>query len=232
MPSWCLQTAASQKLRRQCDLSGAPDRSHGRRRFVESARSGDTLALELLRKVRRLFAIERLSARAGENAEQRLARRKEHSRPIIEEIRAWVDEQRAVIAPKSPLGRALGYLHRQWKRLILFLEDGHIELTNNRVEGELRKLVLGKKNWLFTWQDLGGERTAAIHTIVATCVAHGINPRAYLHRVVRLLVDGWPQSRLAELLPDEIATLCPELAVRQDKALPNTTCAPALPVPV
>ena len=77
-------------------------------------------------------------------------------------IRAWIDEHRDITPPKTPLGRALGYLDRQWKRLTLFLEDGNIALTNNRRERELRRLVLGRKNWLFTWLDDGGNRTADI----------------------------------------------------------------------
>ncbi len=143
----------------------------------------------------------------------------------MEVLRDWVDKQREVIAPKSEYGRALGYIHRQWHRLILFLQDGNIELTNNRRERELRKLVLGKKNWLFAWEDLGGERTANILTIIATCVGHDINPRAYLHVVTRLLIEGWPQKRLAELLPDRIALMHPELrlapTVKKSQSLPE-----------
>jgi transposase len=205
--------------------------AHGRRRLVEAARLGDTLALEALRMIADLFRVERESTAAGETAEQRHARRAEHSRPILEQLRGWVDEQRQVIPPKSPLGRALGYLHRQWQRLTLFLEDGNLELTNNRLERELRKLVLGKRNWLFTWEDLGGERTAHILTIIATAVAHNINPRAYLHVVTQLLVEGWPQSRLRDLLPDRILALHPELDTSRGPELATSADAPALPVP-
>lgn len=186
---------------------------HGRRRFVEAARSGDTIALEGLRKIAPLFAVERTATLAGDTAEQRRARRLEHSRPILDELRIWLDEHRAFIPPKTPLGRALGYLHRQWKRLILFLEDGNIELTNNRRERELRRLVLGRKNWLFTWLDLGGERTAAILTIVATCIAHDIDPRAYLHVVTKCIVHGGPRTALGDLLPDKILVAHPELYI-------------------
>ena len=83
--------------------------------------------------------------------------------------------------------------------------DGNIELTNNRVERELRKLVLGRRNWLFAWEDLGGERTAAILTIIASCVSYGVNPRAYLHLATKLILNGWPQAKLRELLPDRLA---------------------------
>jgi transposase len=193
--------------------------SHGRRRLAEAARSGDKIALEGLRLIGRLFAIERQSIAEGDGAAHRLARRKEHSQPIIDELRAWLDEKRACVPPKTPLGQGLGYLHRQWPRLILFLSDGNVELTNNRVERELRKLVLGRRNWLFTWEDLGGKRTASVLTIVGTCVAHGVNPRAYLHRIANLIINGWPKSKLRDLLPDRLVATFPELLVRDDPNL-------------
>ena len=199
--------------------------SHARRGLVEATRSGETVALEGLHLIRRLFAVERWSTLCGDAVEQKRARRVEYSTPALNELRNWVDKQREFIAPKTQYEQALGYVHRQWRRLTLFLEDGNIELTNNRRERELRKLVLGKKNWLFTWEDLGGERTANILTIVGTCVSHDINPRAYLHVVTKLLIEGWPQKQLRELLPDRIALIHPELrlppAVKKNPSLPE-----------
>lgn len=188
--------------------------SHARRGLVEAARGGDKIALDGLRKIARIFAVERQSLIDGDTAEQRLGRRRRDSGPVIDELRTWIDEQRSTAPPRTPLGAALGYLHRQWQRLLLFLGDGNVELTNNRVERELRKLVLGRRNWLFTWEDLGGERTAAVLSIVGTCVAHGINPRAYLHLVTNLIVNRWPQARLRDLLPDRIGLSHPDLLVR------------------
>jgi transposase len=198
--------------------------SHGRRGFVEAARGGDLDALEAIRIIRKLFAIERLSAIKSDTPDERRARRLEHSAAVLEELAAWVADKRATTPPKTPLGKALGYLHRQWKRLTLFLDDGRIELTNNRVERELRSLVLGRKNWLFVDGDLNGERTASILTILATAIAHRINPRAYLHLVTQLIVDKWPRARYAELLPAALATRHPELR------LPSPP-RPALPRP-
>lgn len=194
--------------------------AHGRRRLVEAARSGDKLALQGLFTIARIFAIERDSSLAGDSAEDRRLRRAIHTRPVLDELRGWLDEQRQSVPPKTPLGRALGYLHRQWHRLVLFLEDGNIEATNNRREHELRRLVLGRKNWLFTWLDVGGERTASILTIMATCIAHDVDPRAYLHLITKLIVNGWPNSRLRELLPDRILVAHPELYVGDRDALP------------
>jgi transposase len=203
--------------------------AHARRRLVEAARAGDRIALEGLRIIARLFAVERESTGAGDTAEKRRERRDRFTKPILDELHAWMEQQRAIIPPKTPLGRALGYLHRQWHRLLLFLEDGNIEATNNRRERELRRLVLGRKNWLFTWLDEGGDRTADILSIVATCIAHDVNPRAYLHRVVHCIVHGWPQSKIRDLLPDRMLLAHPELYVGDPDALPVPAVAPALP---
>ncbi len=110
-----------------------------------------------------------------------------------------------------------------------FLDNGNIEATNNRRERELRRLILGRKNWLFTWLDVGGERTAAILTIIATCIAHDVNPRAYLHLVPKLIVGGWPHSKLRELLPDRMLLAHPELYAGERDALPAMPHTPLLP---
>ena len=206
--------------------------SHGRRRLVEAARGGDQIAMEGLEKIAGLFRIEKQSAMAGDTFAERLVRRKEHSSPIMDDLKQWLDDKRAIIVPKTPLGAALGYLHRQWNRLALFLENGAVAITNNRVERELRKLVLGRRNWLFVWGDLGGERTASILSIIGTCVAHGVNPRAYLHLVTNLLLNKWPQSRLRDLLPDRMAQRHPELVVQPDQqSLPDVAELPRLSPP-
>lgn len=147
---------------------------------------------------------------------------------MLAELRAWIDKHRATAPPKTPMGKALGYLHRQWARLVLFLEDGRIELTNNRVERELRALVLGRKNWLFATGDLGGERTAKILTNIGTCVSQRVNPRAYLHLVTKLLIHGWPQARILELLPERLAQAHLELRLPPPPPLPQPSATPLL----
>jgi len=202
--------------------------AHARRRLVEAARAGDRIALEGVRIIARLFAVERESTSAGDNAEQRRDRRQRLSRPILDELRSWIDRQKSLVPPKTPLGKGLGYLDRQWRRLLLFLEDGNIEATNNRRERELRRLVLGRRNWLFTWLDEGAERTGDILSIIATCIAHDVNPRAYLHRVVHCIVHGWPQAKLRDLLPDRMLAEYPELYVGDPDALPMPPSTRAL----
>ena len=202
--------------------------AHARRRLVEAARAGDRIALEGVRIIARLFAVERESTCAGDSAEQRRERRDRCTRPILDELRSWIDRQKAVVPPKTPLGKGVGYLDRQWHRLRLFLEDGNIEATNNRRERELRRLVLGRRNWLFTWLDEGGERTGHILSIIATCIAHDVNPRAYLHLVVHRIVHGWPQAKLRDLLPDRMLGAHPELYIGDPDALPMPPVTRAL----
>jgi transposase len=203
--------------------------SHGRRGFVEAARAGDLIALETVRRIAPIFAVERTSMLSGDTAEDRRKRRDEYTRPVLDDLHAWVEDNLGAIAPKTPLGRAFGYLQRQWKRLTLFLDDGNIEATNNRRERELRPYVLGRKNWLFTWEDDGGERVANILSIIATAISHEVNPRAYLHLVVRRILDGWPQAKLRELLPDRMLVAHPELFIGEIDDLPILTApAPAI----
>jgi hypothetical protein len=191
--------------------------SHARRGLVECARSGDRVALEGVRLIAPLFEVERESKLAGDHAAERKARRERKSKPLADAVFAWVDEQRALVPPKTALGKALGYLHRQRRRLLLFLDDGNVPLTNNRRERELRKPVLGRRNWLFAWKDVGGQRLAAILTILNTAIAHGINPREYLVVVTQALLEG---RDVLELLPDRIALSHPELRVPSFEAPP------------
>lgn len=185
--------------------------AHARRGLVRCARSGDRVAFGGVKMMAPLFETERASKAAGDTAEQRKQRRQRESKARVEAIRVWVDEQRDITPPTTQFGKALGYIARQWKRLTLFLDDGNIPLTNNRRERELRKLVLGRRNWLFVWEDDGAERTANILTIVATCVSHGLNPREYLLVVTNALLAG--TDDIDSLLPDRIAVARPELVV-------------------
>jgi transposase len=185
--------------------------AHARRGLVKAARGGDLLAVEGLRIIAKLFLVERVASALHESAEQRRARRQEQSAIVLDELHDWVEHHRGLITPKSPLGKALGYMHRQWARLLLFVEDGRIEATNNHVERSLRPLVLGLKNWLFTYDDIGAERTAIILSVIGTCVAQRINPRAFLHKALALLVQGWDEDKMHELAPERLAEHYPEL---------------------
>ena len=187
--------------------------SHGRRRLVEAARRGDLRAIDGLQIYAKLFAIERRADRLGLDAAARQRLRQAESLVVLEELREWVLALAPTVEPKSKLGEGLTYLQRQWLRLCLFLFDGEIEVTNNASERALRPWALGRHTYLFVGDQLHATRWAAAYTLCATALAHGLNPRAYLHAVVAKLIGGHSHTRLDELLPDAMSVADPALVL-------------------
>lgn len=177
--------------------------SHGRRGLVEALRGGDARAVEGLVTYAKIFHVDAESKRLGESQEQRFERRLRDSAPLVGELRAWLDLRRGDVEPKTPLGRALGYLHRQWPRLTAFLRDPCMVLTNNEVESGLRTWVLDRKTWLFVGNEASARRAADALTILTTCKRMGINPRAYLRHALAKLLAG--EKSLVALLPETYA---------------------------
>jgi len=177
--------------------------SHGRRGLVEALRSGDARALPGLHLYSQIFHVDAESKRLGETSEQRFERRLRDSAPLITELRAWVDLRRADVEPRSILGKALGYLHRQWPRLTAFLRDPQMELTNNEVERDLRCWVLDRKTWLFVGHEQSAQRAADALTLITTCKKMGLDPRAYLRDTLAKILAG--EKSLTALLPETYA---------------------------
>ena len=161
---------------------------------------GDARATEGIEIYAQLFHVEAESQRAQETHAERFARRQRESAPILLSLRAWVDEARAKVEPKSKLGKALGYLHRQWPRLAAFLRDPLMELTNNEVERDLRRWVLDRKTWLFLGHEASARRAASALTLLTTCRKMGLEPRRYLRETLAKLLAG--ERDLSALLPE------------------------------
>ena len=104
------------------------------------------------------------------------------------------------VLPRGPLGQAIGYAQNQWTALTRFVDDGRIELDNNAAERALRAVALGRKNYLFAGSDAGGERAAAIYSLVGSAKLNDLNPQAYLTHVLERIAD-YPINRVDELLP-------------------------------
>jgi len=174
--------------------------AHGRRRLVAAVRLGDARAVEGLALYAQIFHVDAQSKRLGETLEQRFERRLRQSAPRVQELRAWVDLRLGDVEPKSALGQAVGYLHRQWPRLTTFLCDPLMELTNNEVEGGLRTWVADRKMWLFVGNELSARRAADALTLITTCKKMGIDPRAYLRDTLAKILAG--EKSLTALLPE------------------------------
>jgi len=173
--------------------------SHARRYYVQAVDT-DKRAAVALAWIRDLFLTEREAAE-GTPAD-RLALRIEKSQPILKDLGAWIKETWPSAPPKSPLGRALTYTINQWTQLNRFLEDGRLELHNNACERALRKIAIGRANWMFAGSDAGAERAAVIYTVLGTCRLRGVDPFAWLKDVLEKLASGWKQSDIAALLPN------------------------------
>ena len=174
--------------------------AHARRKIFEgraaTPESADALAL-----IKEIYRVEREAKQAGiVGTRKHLAMRKERSAPLMAQLRKWLDEQRPQHVPKSPMGRAVGYASDNWKALTRFLVDAKIAVDNNKAESALRRVALGRKNYLHVANETCGENIAGLYSLVATCEANDVNPVEYLSDVL-LRVGEHPASRIDELLP-------------------------------
>ena len=178
-----------------------PDASwaHGRRKFFKLAEIARApLALEAVRRIDAIFAAER--AINGKPAEQRLASRRRLVAPLVAELERWMRPARARLSRHSDVAKAMDYMLKRCGTFTRFLDDGRICLTNNAAERALRGIALGRKSWLFAGSDRGGERAAAMYSLIVTCKLNGVDPRAWLVDVLARIADHLA-SRLHELLP-------------------------------
>jgi transposase len=173
--------------------------SHARRKFFVLADVAKApLALEAVRRIDAIFDAER--ALNGVAEDQRLALRKEHAAPVVRELEAWMRSERGRLSRHNDVAKAMDYMLKRWAAFIRFLDDGKICLSNNAAERALRGVAVGRRNWLFAGSDRGGERAAAIYTLIASAKLNDIDPQAWLEDVLRRIADH-PASQLAALLP-------------------------------
>ena len=156
------------------------------------------LALEAVRRIDALFDIER--AINGHSTEQRRAVRQELSAPLVADLESWLREQRRKLSRGNDLAKAMDYMLKRWPAFARFLDDGRICLSNNAAERALRGIALGRKSWLFAGSDGGGQRAAAMFSLIVTAKMNDIDPQAWLADVLARIADH-PAQRIDELLP-------------------------------
>ena len=147
-----------------------------------------------------LFEIERMVT--GQTPEARLELRQCQSAPLVAELEGWLRGERALLSKHAEVAKAIDYLlsSNHWPGFTRFLEDGRVCLTNNAAERSLRGVALGRKAWLFAGSERGGQRAAAMYTLIGTAKLNDIDPQAWLADVIARISD-MPVSRLHELLP-------------------------------
>jgi transposase len=180
--------------------------AHARRKFDAVLKGAGKhkpppLAVQAMNYIRRLYHID--GEVKGQSPEARHAHRQAHSRPLLAEMRAWLDDHlAAALGAGGLLATAFLYLHNQWSKLVRVLDDGRLGLDNNPAERPFRPIAVGRKNWLFCHSEDGARATAIWYSVVATAQANGWEPYHYLRRVLsdipRFLQEG---RSLEPLLP-------------------------------
>ena len=174
--------------------------AHARRKLHDVTKSGAApIAQEGLAQIQALYRIEK--DLRGLPADQRRAARQGRSKPIIDAFKLWLVQNRARVSAKSPTGEALKYIAKYWDGLILFLDDGRIELDSNAVERTIRPIALNRKNALFAGHDAGAQNWAVIASLIETCRLNGIVPHGYLSGILNAIAGGHKQMDINELLP-------------------------------
>lgn len=181
--------------------------AHARRGFTDVLKSlpanspKPETATEGLQFCNKLYAIERELKEL--DPEERYEKRLEKSKPVLDAFLSWLQIQEQRVLPKSGLGKAIAYCLNQWDKLVAFLEDGRLEIDNNRSERSIKPVVIGRKAWLFANTPQGARASAIIYSIVETAKANGLNPYYYLRYLFEQLpnMDLTDEYALDRLLP-------------------------------
>lgn len=177
--------------------------AHARRKYFElHADTGSPQALQALQRIAELYAIEQ--AINGKPPDERQRIRQQQAKPKLQELKTWMDQTLAAISAKSDLAKAILYSARRWTALTRYADDGRIEIDNSAAERGLRCVALGRNNYLFAGSDAGGERAAAMYSLIGTAKLNGLDPQAYLRYVLERIGDH-PVNRIDELLPWNVA---------------------------
>jgi hypothetical protein len=184
--------------------------AHARRKFHELHTIRPTATTEeALRRIGELYAIE--AQMRGKPPDERRQVRQAQAKPLLDDLEIWLRQKLLTLSRKSDTASAIQYALNQWQALLRYCNDGVIEIDNNAAERSLRTVALGRKNYLFAGADTGGERAAAMYTLMETAKLNDINPEAYLRYVLTHIADH-PINRIDELLPWNVAN---QLAPKQ-----------------
>jgi transposase len=174
---------------------------HARRPFARALELRDPLAAFFVEQFQAVYRIEAQAKESALTATQRLELRQEHSRPILERMRARAEELDP-LPLSTPMREGVRYLQNQWPRLLVPFElEGRLEIDNGPAERRLRRLASGRRAWLFAGSPAGAQRIAHMLSLVSTADAAGVDPGGYLADVFERITAGWPHRRRDDLLP-------------------------------
>ena len=184
--------------------------AHGRRHFFDAKDTDARRCAQMLSMVRELYKVEDEATAQIATAQNctpmeadaiRLTLRQQRSVPMLATIKTWLDSEQKLVLPRSPMAQAIGYMLNQWEALNIYTTQGFLNIDNNAAERALRRIGIGRKNWLFAGHDQAAEHAATLYSLIASAERHGLDPQAYL-RGVLVRMPSMPVSQLEKLLPD------------------------------
>lgn len=196
--------------------------AHARRKFFDARETDGARAAAMLGMVQELYAVEH-EAKSMKD-EDRRELRQHKSLPVLAKIKAWLDEQQNLVLPRSPMAGAIQYTLNQWQALCRYTEHGWLDIDNNAAERAMKRVAIGRKNWLFAGNDAFGQHHAVLWSLIASTERHGIDPQRYL-RSVLAKIGQTPLSELGQFLPevwkrqDQVAR--PILSAASPAAIPS-----------
>jgi len=190
--------------------------SHARRKFFDAKDTDGRRASEMLTMVRDLYGVEhqaaeKIAAMAAdapgktippERADAiRVELRQEHSVPLLDKIKAWLDAEGQIVLPRSPMAAAITYTLNQWEALKVYTTQAFLSIDNNAAERAMKRVAIGRRNWLFAGNDPAAAHAATLYSLIASAERHGIDPQAYLTSVLANIAQT-PITQLGQFLPD------------------------------
>jgi len=177
--------------------------AHTRRKFhdIHVAHASPTTT-EALARIGVLYGIE--EEIRGKPADLRRTVRKARARPLLDDLRLWMEKMCRSLSAKSETAGAIRYAISHWRALTRYVDDGLLEIDNNAAERALRAIAIGRKNYLFMGADSGGQRAASLYSLIGTAKLNGLDPSFYLRTILATIAEH-PINRITELLPWNIA---------------------------
>ena len=185
------------------DVSLVNCMAHIRRKFEYALEQDKENARYALSKIGQLYQIERECDEQEMTADERKDIRQLKSKPIMEELKGWLEQMGVKYGSSTLLGKAAGYAYVRWNNMMRYLEDGRIRIDNNLAENEIRPITLGRKNYLFCGNHEAAENMCVIISLLSTCRNHDVNPREYLNDIIARMpyMEKATYQQLVELLP-------------------------------
>ena len=175
--------------------------AHARRKFYDAQDSDGRRAAQMLTLIGELYAVEREAKEQSLDVGATLALRQERSAPVLKKIKSWLDTEGEIVLPRSPMAAAITYAQNQWAALNVYVTQGFLNIDNNASERAMKRVAIGRKNWLFAGNDTAAANHARLWSLIASAERHGLDPQRYLTSVLAK-IGQTPAAELDQFLPD------------------------------